>query len=104
MISSANPGPVGGDEMPSPDQSHGAKADNNPGRGSPDERVTPGQIGETLRTLAREIGVFVRAILLNAGQRGQTWFGARRASIQAAGTSLGERWPEAKASVLSSTK
>ncbi len=90
--------------MSSPDQSHLAKADYEAGAGSTDERVTPGQIRESLRTLAREIVSFVRIILLNAGQRGQIWWRARRAAIQAAGTSLGDRWPGVKASLLSSTK
>src|SRR5260370_36745432 len=104
MILSRKPGRLGGDEMSSPDQSHLAKADYEAGAGSTDERVTPGQIRESLRTLAREIVSFVRIILLNAGQRGQIWWRARRAAIQAAGTSLGDRWPGAKAILLSSTK
>lgn len=86
--------------MPSPE--HAANADGKPG--STGERVTPGQIGETLRTLAREIVHFVRALLLDAGKRGQTWFRARRATIQAAGASAGERWPGVKARLQSPTK
>jgi penicillin-binding protein 1A len=90
--------------MPSPDESHSAKAGYEAGAGSTDEPVTPGQIRESLRTLAREIVVFVRTLLRNAGRRGQLWWSARRASVQAAGIALEDRWPRVKASLLSSTK
>src|SRR5260370_40180895 len=101
MILSRKPGRLGGDEMSSPDQSHLAKADYEAGAGSTDERVTPGQIRESLRTLARKIVSFLRIILLNAGQRAPIWGTGRRAAMQTAGTSPGGPWPGVRTQPLS---
>jgi penicillin-binding protein 1A len=90
--------------MPSPDESHSAKPGYEAGAGSSDEPVTPGQIRESLRTLAREIVIFVRTFVRTAARRGQIWWGARRASVEAAGTALADRWPKLRASLLSSTR
>jgi penicillin-binding protein 1A len=90
--------------LSSADDPHPAEADSEPGAASNDARVTPGQIRDSLRILARQIVIFARAILLNAGARGRVWWRARRTSIQTAGASLGERWPGLKAGLQSSIK
>lgn len=75
-----------------------------PGLASRDTPVTPGQILNSFRILARQIVVFIRTAAVKAGQRGQIWLRARRASANATGTSLAGRWPGIKASLLSPTK
>src|SRR6266851_7249965 len=90
--------------LSSADDPHPAKADSGADAGSNDARVTPEQIRDSLRILARQIVIFVRAILLNTGARGLVWWRAQRATIQTAGASLGERWPGLKAGRQSSIK
>ena len=90
--------------MSSPEDSHSANANPRTGPVSTDARVTSEQIRDSLGILVRQIMIFVRTTILNAGHHGQIWWRARRASIQAAGTSLGEGWPGVKASLLASTK
>src|SRR5664280_1617075 len=74
MISSTKPGPVGGDEMSSPEDSHSANANSRTGPVSTDARVTPGQIRDSLGILVRQIVIFVRTTILNAGHHGQIWW------------------------------
>jgi penicillin-binding protein 1A len=90
--------------LSSADDPHPANADSEAGTGSNDSRVTPEQIRDSLRILARQIAIFVRAILLNTGARGRAWWRAQRATIQTAGASLEERWPGLKAGLQSSIK
>src|ERR1700736_5316288 len=86
--------------LSSADDPHPAKADSGAGAGSTGARVTPAQIRDSLRILARQIVIFVRS----AGERGQIWWRAQRAAIQAAGASLGDRWSGLKARLQSSIK
>src|SRR5260370_40301624 len=90
--------------LSSADEPHPSKADSGGDAGSNDARVTPEQIPDSSRILARQIVIFVRAILLNTGARGRVWWRAQRATIQTAGASLEERWPGLKAGLQSSIK
>ena len=86
--------------LSSADDPHPAKADSEADAASNDARVTPEQIRDSLRILARQIVIFG----LSAGERWQIWWRARRAAIQAAGASLGDRWSGLKARLQSSIK
>ena len=86
--------------LSSADDPHPAKADSEADAASNDARVTPEQIRDSLRILARQIVIFG----LSAGERGQIWWRAQRAAIQAAGASLGDQWSGLKARLQSSIK
>jgi penicillin-binding protein 1A len=86
--------------LSSADDPHPAKTDTAASASSKDARVTPEQIRDSLRILARQIAILARS----AGRRGQILWRDRRALSRAAGTSLGDRWSGWQASLQSWAK
>ena len=82
------------------DDPHPAKTKTAAGASPDDGRVTPEQIRDSLRILARQIASLVRS----AGRQVLIWWSARVATIRGSGASLRDRWPEWQARLPSSIK
>jgi hypothetical protein len=67
-----------------------------------DPAVTPDQIWASLRTLARQIAVFVAATLRSVSGRATIWLSNQRSALGSAGTSLSQRWPTVRTRLASS--
>jgi penicillin-binding protein 1A len=71
-----------------------------------DAPVTPRQIRDSIRILARQrqIAIFARTVLLDAGRRAQIWWKDRRSSIIATKAYFTDRGPKITARLASSTQ
>jgi 1A family penicillin-binding protein len=67
-----------------------------------DPAVTPDQIWASLKTLARQIAVFVAATLRSVSSHAMIWLKNLGSAIGSAGASLNERWPTVKTRLASS--
>jgi 1A family penicillin-binding protein len=88
--------------LSSSDEKTGAdlKLDAKPGGADP--AVTPDQIWASLKTLARQIAVFVAAILRSVSSHVMVWLKNLGSAIGSATAGLGERWPTVKTRLASS--
>ncbi|MEA2942329.1 MAG: penicillin-binding protein [Bradyrhizobium sp.] len=88
--------------MSSSDEKTGAdlKLDGKPG--GTDPAVTPDQIWASLKTLARQIAVFVAATLRSISSRVRVWLKNLGSAIASARAGLGDRWPTVKTRLASS--
>jgi 1A family penicillin-binding protein len=67
-----------------------------------DPAVTPDQVWASLRTLARQIAVLVRATVRSVSSRAMIWLRDRHSAIRAAGVDFRERWPGVRAGLTPS--
>jgi penicillin-binding protein 1A len=67
-----------------------------------DPAVTPDQIWASLKTLARQIGIFVAATIQNVSHHTMIWLRNRQSAIGSAGAGLRERWPTVRTHLASS--
>jgi 1A family penicillin-binding protein len=88
--------------LSSSDEKTGAdlKLDAKPG--GTDPAVTPDQIWASLKTLARQIAVFVAATFRRASSHAMIWLKNLRSAIGSARAGLGDRWPTVKTRLASS--
>ncbi|HEU0083644.1 MAG TPA: transglycosylase domain-containing protein, partial [Bradyrhizobium sp.] len=88
--------------MSSSDEKTAADLRRDPKPAGGDPPVTPAQIWASLRTLARQIAVFVAATIRTASHGVAVWLRNRRAAFGSAGATLSERWPTVKTRLVSS--
>jgi hypothetical protein len=69
-----------------------------------DAPVTPGHIRDSIRILVRQIVIFARTVLLDAGSRAQIWWKDRRSSILSTKAYFTDRGPKTTARLTSSTQ
>ncbi|MEA2887083.1 MAG: penicillin-binding protein, partial [Bradyrhizobium sp.] len=88
--------------MSSSDEKTGAdlKLDAKPG--GTDPAVTPDQIWASLKTLARQIAVFVAATLRSVSSHAMIWLRNLGSAIGSTSAGLSERWPTVKTRLASS--
>ena len=88
--------------MSSSDEKTGAELKLDAKPGGTDAAVTPDQIWVSLKTLARQIAVFVAATLRSVSSRTMILLKNLGSAIASAGAGLSERWPTVRTRLTSS--